>query len=107
MGILKQTFLFNNTYQNVSYHFQNIILNKNLWNQVEMTIFLQLINIINGFLIHVGVKYEVLLYTWKYQHALKLKLVHYDIKDGTICVLQMIRTPQECRKGRGLNESVS
>ena len=43
---------------------------------------------------------EVLLYTWKYQHALKLKLVHDDIKDGTICVLQMIRTPQEHYKSR-------
>ena len=50
---------------------------------------------------------EVLLYTWKYQHVLKLKVVHDDIKDGTICVLQMIRTPQEYCKGRGLNETVS
>ena len=51
--------------------------------------------------------HEVLLYTWKYQHALKLKLVHDDIKDGTIHVLQMIRTSQEYRKGRGFNETVS
>ena len=46
--------------------------------------------------------HEVLLHTWKYQHTLKLKLVHDDIKDETICVLQMIRTPQTYNKGRGL-----
>ena len=51
--------------------------------------------------------HEVLIYNWKYQHALKLKQNHNDIKDGTICVLQMIRDPQEYRKGRGLNETVS
>ena len=39
--------------------------------------------------------HEILLYTCEYQHALKLKLVHQDIKDGTICVLRMIRIPQE------------
>ena len=38
--------------------------------------------------------HEVLLYTGKYQHALKLNLVHDNIKDGTICVYQMIRTPE-------------
>ena len=48
-----------------------------------------------------------MLYTWKYQHALKLKLVHDNIKDGTICVLLMIRFPQEYCKGRGLHETVS
>ena len=53
------------------------------------------------------ITYEVLLYTWKYLHAFKLKLVHDDIKDGTICVLQMIRIPQENRKGRRLNKTVS
>ena len=51
--------------------------------------------------------HEVLLYTCKYQHSLKLILVHDDIKDGTICDLQMIRTPQKYRKGRRLNELVS
>ena len=51
--------------------------------------------------------HEELLYTWKHQHALQLKLVHDDIKDGTISVLGMSRTPQEYRKGRGLNETVS
>ena len=49
--------------------------------------------------------HEILLYTGKYQHALKLKQVHDDIKDGTICVLQMIRTSQEYRKGRGFNKT--
>ena len=49
--------------------------------------------------------HEVLLYTWKYQHALKLKSVHDDIKDGTFCVLQLIVTPQEYRKGRGFIET--
>ena len=34
-------------------------------------------------------------------------MVHDDIKDGTICVLKMIRTPQEYRNGRGFNETVS
>ena len=51
--------------------------------------------------------HEVLLYTWKYQHTLKLKLVHDDIEDGTICVLKMIRTPKAYCKGRGFNETVS
>ena len=50
--------------------------------------------------------HEVLLYTWRYQHALKLKQVHSDIKNGTICVLQMIRTTQAYLNGRGLNETV-
>ena len=51
--------------------------------------------------------HEILLYTCEYQHALKLKLVHQDIKDGTICVLRMIRIPQEFCKNRGLTETVS
>ena len=49
--------------------------------------------------------HEALLYIWKYEHAPKLKQFHEDIKDGTICVLQMIRTPEVYRKVRGLNET--
>ena len=49
--------------------------------------------------------HEVLLYTWRYQHALQLKQVHDDIKDGTNCVLQMIKTPEAYRNGRGLNKT--
>ena len=50
--------------------------------------------------IHLPTKlaYEVFFYTLKYQY------VHDDIKDGTICVLQLIRTPQEYRKSRGFNK---
>ena len=51
--------------------------------------------------------HEILLYMWIYQHALKLKLVHDNIKDGTIYVLQMTRTPQEYCKNRGLGVTLS
>ena len=51
--------------------------------------------------------YEILLYMWKYQHVQKLKLVHDDIKDGTVYVLQMIRTPLEYCKYTGLCETIS
>ena len=66
-------------------------------------------DLFSGIATHLPTKlvHEVLLYTWKYQHSLKLKQVYDDIKDGTICVLQMIRTPQEYRKCRVLNETVS
>ena len=50
--------------------------------------------------------HEVLLYTWKDQHTIEQEQVHDNIKDGTISILQMIRTPQEYRKCKGFKKTV-